>query len=370
MFSLKKNITVTNEIDTVTNENETVTPGFNQNELDGWMKKMIKAEITKKESKRTKKLSDSKPKAKAPKKSRQKRGTAAAVKSESKTVIEESTENKAEAEEDINKDGKENNNKDNIQENENEDADLDIDEEAADSEKVEFNCGDCKESFGSSVELADHVGTVHEKPLEEGLFPCSCCGFQFCYESHLTEHNILNPDCVFDLGARKKSDKTTGKGLEYKIEIKDSASGKKRKESLKKVLTVSKSDLPIRCPLCSKTYDKVYAYQSHILTHTEVGLKKCHICLKVMNVASSMPRHFHVHQERPFFCSTCYNRFLNQSRCDHHIKYSCKKTKHRPGLICTVCGYQTKSRYEKLKISTNVDFNLARKTCISILVDT
>ena len=338
----------TNLFDEDTDENDAVTPGFNMNELDGWMDKMIKAEKSKKETKKTKKSSDSKSKVKTPKKRRQKKGTKT-VKPESKsTSLEDSTEIKVAAEDDNNKDNKEEHKEDNTIEENKDHSNVADDDEAADSENVVFNCGHCSESFGLSVELADHIGAVHEKPLEEGTYPCSRCGFQFCYEAHLTEHNILNPDCILAIAARKKRDKTAANSLEYKVIFKDSVSGEKRKESLKKILTVFKCDLPVKCPLCSKSFDKVYAYQSHILTHPDIGLRKCHICLKEMNATSSMPRHFHVHQERPFFCSTCFNRFLNLSRCDHHIKYSCKKTKHRPGLICTVCGYQTKSRYGTL----------------------
>ena len=300
-----------------------MTPGFNMTELDGWMDQMIKSEQAHKEGRKKKK--SSKLKAKTPKKSRQKK-VPVAIKQEQKSSSGDATEAKVLAEED---------NKD--------DVNAADDGEATDREDIKFNCGHCTKSFGTSLELADHIGMLHEKPLEEGSFPCSRCGFQFCYEAHLTEHNIRNPDCIVAVGARKSRDKTAANGLEYKVTVKDSVSGQKKKESLKKLLTVFRCDLPVKCPLCSKTFDKVYPYQSHILTHTNIGLSKCHICLKEMNISSSMPRHFNIHEERPYFCSTCLNRFLNQSRCDHHIKYSCKKTKHRPGLICTECGYQTKS---------------------------
>lgn len=206
--------------------------------------------------------------------------------------------------------------------------------------EVVHECTDCELSFKSVLELAAHRGKEHEKLPEEGAFPCTHCGFIFVYEAHLKEHNERNPKCIIDISVKKKKDFSA---LQYQIKVKDSKTGEMKKRRLKQILDTSGIRLPVKCPLCQKSFKKLYAYQCHILFHSEIKLRKCHICLKNFNCKSSLPRHLTAHKDRLYFCGTCHNRFENKARRDHHVSYSCKKTKHRPGLICSECGYQTKS---------------------------
>lgn len=203
--------------------------------------------------------------------------------------------------------------------------------------EIVHKCTDCELSFKSVLELAAHRGKDHERLPEEGAFPCTYCGFIFVYEAQLREHNERNPKCIIDISVKTKN------ALQYQIKVKDSKSGEMKKKRLKQILDISGINLPVQCPLCQKRYKNLYAYQCHILLHSEINLRKCHICLKIFNCKSSMPRHLTVHKDRLYFCGTCHSRFENKARWDHHVSYSCKKTKHRPGLVCSECGYQTKS---------------------------
>lgn len=318
-----------NFMDEDTDEFDAESQGLNMSELDGWIGKVIKTE---KEPEKNSKHKKSKVKMKR-KKTHSKKAEGQSFKKVPGAVKQEPKPSEDVADVKVL-----------VYTGENDDSNdvVNDDEASVDAENYKFECSICGKMVKTSLDLADHVGNEHEKAPEEGEFPCSQCGFLFVHEAHLLEHNIRNPDCVLDVGTKKGSEKRST-GLNFEVNIKDHASGGVKKVKLKKILNIPKSDLPVECPFCHKKFDKIYAYQSHILTHQKFNLRKCHICLRQLNISSSMPRHLAIHEERPYFCGTCYGRFLNKSRQDHHVKYSCKKTKYRPGLICSECGYQTKS---------------------------
>ena len=249
------------------------------------------------------------------------------------------------------------------------------------AEEKEYECIECKLVFKSLLQLTEHTEKAHIKSSDtkEGSFPCSKCGFVFCFETHLTEHNQCNPSCIFETTS-EKSKKKSGNFLQHVLNIKTPNSDDEKssssdevkstentkgpnsndvkhavnkkcpnadevkKRTVQEILDVSSIKLPAPCPICARVFNGLYTYQCHILMHSQVRLVKCHICLKELNSESGRKHHYKVHEDRPYFCNICNGRFETKTRRNHHVNFSCKKTKDRPGLVCPDCGYQTKSK--------------------------
>ena len=197
-------------------------------------------------------------------------------------------------------------------------------------------CKQCEKVFRLSWQLDEHIEKVHVKviELEKGQFPCCHCGYAFKFESHLSEHNQLMPNCKSEIPAQVKKSKLVSGEISYK----DPISGEMKTRKWKQLL--DKKGSSAVCEICLKSFDQIGNYRRHVLIHSDLMAFKCYICSKDFKFEENLKKHLKQHDARPYHCGHCHWRFNTKSRRDFHVRFTCTKHKDKPDLVCSECGHQ------------------------------
>ena len=76
-----------------------------------------------------------------------------------------------------------------------------------------------------------------------------------------------------------------------------------------------------------------------------VAKTECKVCGKVV-VASRLNLHLRTHSgTKSYLCDTCGRGFFQKTSLRAHIRYNHKGVKRPKGLLCTICGFTTDSKY-------------------------
>ena len=203
-----------------------------------------------------------------------------------------------------------------------------------------ISCELCSEKFVSKLHLKIHNEQVHENFLEKtkGKFPCDKCKSIFKFKQHLTEHNQRRPDCAQENKDRKLNDKSKDH-LGEVVKYKDPVTDETWETTLGELLDKAKEGKNT-CKLCQKSYGSKTGYKRHVYTHATLKLLFCNICNTNFTNMENLKKHMKRHDERPFFCTTCFMRFETKAKLDYHSNGSCKPNSNTNNLICKDCGYQ------------------------------
>ncbi|KAJ7345967.1 hypothetical protein JRQ81_001917 [Phrynocephalus forsythii] len=158
-----------------------------------------------------------------------------------------------------------------------------------------LQCGFCPFATFNAVEFHDHVGKMH---ASEKIHKCSECPFATAHKRVLIRHRLLH----------------TG-------------------------------EKPHKCQLCSFTCRDVSYLSKHMLTHSEDKNYMCTECGYVTKWKHYLNVHMRKHTgDLRYQCNQC------PYRCHRADQLSSHKLRHQgKSLICEVCGFACKRKYELQK---------------------
>uniref|UniRef100_A0ACB8G1C6 Uncharacterized protein n=1 Tax=Sphaerodactylus townsendi TaxID=933632 RepID=A0ACB8G1C6_9SAUR len=167
----------------------------------------------------------------------------------------------------------------------------------------ELQCSFCPFATFNSVEFHDHVGKMH---ASEKIHKCTECNFATAHKRVLIRHMLLH----------------TGK-------FSSSVIGEK----------------PHKCELCDFTCRDVSYLSKHMLTHSDDKNYMCTECGYVTKWKHYLNVHMRKHTgDLRYQCNQC------SYRCHRADQLSSHKLRHQgKSLICEVCGFACKRKYELQK---------------------
>ncbi|XP_044185326.1 zinc finger protein OZF-like [Thunnus albacares] len=96
-----------------------------------------------------------------------------------------------------------------------------------------------------------------------------------------------------------------------------------------------KSEKPLKCDKCGKTFKYMPNLHKHLKVHTGEKPKTCDICGRDFRYNSGLLAHMRTHTgEKHYFCITCGKRFSQRSKLKRHTRIH---TGERP-YPCNICG--------------------------------
>ena len=106
---------------------------------------------------------------------------------------------------------------------------------------------------------------------------------------------------------------------------------------------------PIPCSICGKEFASTSSSSQHSKTHMQVISYQCTVCFKTFLTTESLAIHESLHtSSKPQVCSLCPATFMRKQGLKNHIDRVHEK-KEMPLKECNICGEQVGKLKEHLK---------------------
>ena len=145
-----------------------------------------------------------------------------------------------------------------------------VEDDKVKEEQNKHLCPQCGKGFGRKVLLNQHVMFKHSLPIHT----CNVCGKQFKtkqkLENHILSHEPPTKKCPF-------CEKMFGTDQQRKKHI--------------RAIHVDDSQRLYKCSYCSKGFDIITSYQSHMNGHKNIRPYNCHLCDKAYRNSFDLQQH-------------------------------------------------------------------------------